>query len=96
MNTIPRTKVGLHSPLLYRLEGNDASQWKGLGQLWPHCCQSFLHFSCHIGQDVCLFSFGSVGLLDYARIFPSYQGYSLFVVCGLLIGMASLLAEQGL
>ena len=34
-----------------------------------------------------------IGLPDYARIFPSYQRYSLFVVCGLLIGMASLVAE---
>ena len=34
-----------------------------------------------------------IGLPDYARILPSYQGYSLFVVCGLLIGMASLVAE---
>ena len=70
MNTIPRTKVGLHSPLLYRLEGNDGSQWKGWGQLWPHCYQSSLHFSCHIGQDVCLFGFGIL-------VFLTMQGYSL-------------------
>ena len=30
------------------------------------------------------------------RIFSSHEGYSVVVVCGLLIGVASLVAEQGL
>ena len=56
----------------------------------------FSEFLLSLWAGCCLFSFGSIGLPDYARIFPSYQGYSLVVICGLHVGVASLVAEKGL
>ena len=46
---------------------------------------------------VCFFfGFDSIGLPPYGRIFSSSAVYSLVAVCGLLVGVASLVAEQGL
>ena len=45
---------------------------------------------------VCFFGFGSTGLPPYERIFSSSVVYSLVAMCGLLVGVASLVAEQGL
>ena len=76
MNTIPRTKVGPGSPLLYRLEGNDGSPWKGWGPVVTTLLPVFSELLLSFWAG-CLFSFGSIGLPDYARIFPSYQSYSV-------------------
>ena len=40
----------------------------------------------------CQFGVGCLGVPRYVRIFSSHEGYSVVAVCGLLIGVASLVA----
>ena len=45
---------------------------------------------------VCFFGFGSIDLPPYGRVFCGSVVYSLVVVYGLFVKVASLVAEQGL
>ena len=88
-------RSSLTSPLQFL--GNDGSPWKGAGQVWSGYCQAFLDISCHVGQDYCPFLwFWQHWTSSHERIFSSSMVCSLVVVCGLLVGVASLVGEQGL
>ena len=74
MNSIPKTKVGLDSPLLYRFWGNDGSPWKGEGRCEVGASNPLWISPVTLARIfVCLVGFGSTDSPPYVRIFSSYR-----------------------
>ena len=81
---------GLSSPL--QAPGNDGGRWEGERS----CCQPSLISSGVWGRGFCYFGAGCIGLPQEMRTFSSSGLCFLVVACELLIGVASLVAKQGL
>ena len=54
---------GLTFPLQGLMKLGESIDGLGGGdQWWGGCCQPSLDFSCHVGQDLCCFGVGCIGL----------------------------------